>query len=268
MFQFVSTNPSCSNALAHPILVISGRNGRPLLLLRCVSRPLAPPVPSQLTSPISFGRIICRDRFSTAARIGIAVASFVVIFAILLAYSMYRRRRAARANIAVVHAPQSQQQGYPDQYPPLPQGGFLGTPPGGNGQKAQQGYDPQPYNGQYNPQYNDQYGPQYNGQYNQPYNSPQYPPATYDQGQPVSTIPISGSTSFHPRLVGAPVPWLWATARPSPSAASRVENRFGSTRCTIVLPAIVSGLLYYTILHRIHDDLDNVTNFARDEERR
>ena len=193
VFQFVSTDLPRSNDFAYPLLVISGRNGRPLLLLRRVS-PRCPPIPSQLTSPISFGRIVCRDRFSTAARIGIAVASFVVIFAILLAYSMYRRRRAARTNIALVHAPQNQQQGYPDQYPPPPQGGFTGTPPGGNGQKVQQGYDPQLYNGQYNPQYNDQHGPQYNGQYNQPYNAPQYPPAAYDQGQPVSTVPISGCT--------------------------------------------------------------------------
>ena len=110
VFQLVPADLFRSNDLARPIFVISGRNGRPLLLLRRVS-PLAPPIPSQLTSPISFGRVVCRDRFSTAARIGIAVASFVVIFAILLAYSMYRRRRAARTNIALVHAPQNQQQG-------------------------------------------------------------------------------------------------------------------------------------------------------------
>ena len=151
-------------------------------------QPARPLVWPPLTSPVSFGRFVCRDRFSTAARIGIAVASFVVIFAILLAYTMYRRRKTAQANMAFVHAPQNQQQGYPDQYPPPPQGGFSGTPPGANGQKAQQGYDAQPYNGQYNPQYNGQYNPQYNGQYNPPYNAPQYPPATYDQGQQVSVI--------------------------------------------------------------------------------
>jgi len=174
VFQALPTNLPRSDDSIHPLLVIFGRIGRPLLLA------------------ISYDRLVCRDRFSTAARIGIAVASFVVIFAILLAYSMYRRRRAARSNIAVVHVPQNQQQGYPDQYPPPPQGGFLGTPTGGNGQKTQQGYDPQLYNGQYNPQYNDQYNPQYNGQYNQPYNAPQYPPATYDQGQPVPPYPGYG----------------------------------------------------------------------------
>jgi len=142
----------------------------------------------------AFGRFICRDRFSTAARIGIAVASFVVIFAILLAYSMYRRRRVARANLAFVHAPQNQQ----GQYPPPPQEGFTGTLPGTNGQKMQHGYEPQPYNGQYNPQYNGQYGAQYNTQYNPQYNAPQYPPATYDQGQQAPPYPGYGPPSGPP----------------------------------------------------------------------
>ena len=184
------------------------------------------PVWPQLTLPISFGQLVCRERFSTAARIGIAVASFVIVIGILLAYTTYRRRRTARANMAFVHASQNRQQGYPDQYPPPPHEGFFGAPPGGNGQKVQQGYDPQLYNGQYNPQHNGQYDPQYNGQYDPQYNPPQYPPAAYDQGQghpsqPVSTISVPALTTFHPCVVGAPVPWLWATPWPSPPTARK-----------------------------------------------
>lgn len=230
-------------------------------------QPTRPPVPRiRLTFPISYGRIICRDRFSIAARIGIAVASFVVIFSILLAYALYRRRRVARTNMSFVHASQNQQQVQP-QYPP-PQEGPFGPPPGGNGQKAQQGYEPQPYNGQYNPQYNEQYNPQYTGQYNPQYNTPQYPPAAYDQGNTVSAILISGFTAFHPRLVGAPVPWLWAAAWSSPSAArKRVENRFDMMSCTLVLPVLVLALLCRQCF-RIHDDLNDVIHFVRDEEQR
>ena len=155
----------------------------------------SPPVPVawlQLTLPISFGNPVCRERLSTAARIAISIASFVVVFGILLAFNMHRRRRIARANMAFVNAPHDQQQVYPNQYPPPPQGGFFGMPFGGNGQKEQQSYDPQQ-------QYNGQQNPQYNGQYNPQYNAPQYPPAAYDQGtlnQPVSTIPILGFSTF------------------------------------------------------------------------
>ena len=127
---------------------------------------------------------------SNAARIAIAIASFVVVFVILLAFSMHRRRKIAQANMAFVHASQNQQQGLPNQYPPPTQGGFFGVPFGGNGQKEHHGYNPQ----QHNPQYNEQYNPQYNGQYGSQYNTPQYPAAAYDQGnpnQPVSTVPIS-----------------------------------------------------------------------------
>jgi len=147
---------------------------------------------------------VCGNRLSPAIRIAIAAACFVIVFAILLTYRMHRRRRFAQANMAFV-VPHNQQQVYPNQYPPPPQGGFFGTPLGGNGQKEQQGYDPQQqYYGQQNPHYD----PQYNGQYNPQHSPPQYPPATYDQGnlnQPVSTIPIlcfstfSSSSCRHPR---------------------------------------------------------------------
>jgi len=129
-----------------------------------------------------YGDIVCRERLSIAARVGIAVASFAVVFAILLAYFTYRRRRTARVSVFV---PQTQQQGYPNQYPPPPQGAPFS---GDSGQKEQQAYDPQSYNGQYDPQYN--------GQYNQQYNSPQYPPATYDQGNP--NQPMSPSPGYGP----------------------------------------------------------------------
>ena len=124
---------------------------------------------------------------SPAARIAIAVVSFLVVFAILVAFGMYRRRKIARANMAFVT--NNPQQGYPNQYPPPPQGGYFG----GSGQKEQQAYDSQQYNGQYNPQYSGQYSPQYN--------APQYPPAAYDQGnsnQPVSSVPVLGLSSFSP----------------------------------------------------------------------
>ena len=184
----------------------------------------------------------------------------MVVFSILLAYATYRRRRLARANMAFVHAAQNQQQGYVAQYPPPPpQEGFLG-------QKAQQGYDPQQY-GQYSPQYN----PQYNQQSPQ-YSGPQYPPAAYDQGnstQPVSTIPTMGLASFHLRLVGASVPWLWATAWSSPPLAwkplRRVENWLGSTSRTVVpFSPLALGPLYFLHLG-IHDDFDDVINFAQVE---
>lgn len=152
------------------------------MLLQRVSPTTLPQSP-QLTFPISFGDVVCRERLSTGARIAISIASFVVVFAILLAFAMRRRRRAARANMAFVNAPQNQQQGYPNQYPPPPQGGFFGNTFGGNGQKEQQGFNPQQYNGQYSPQYN----------------APQYPPTAYDQGnlnQPVSTIPALNFSFF------------------------------------------------------------------------
>ena len=121
---------------------------------------------------------------STAIRIGIGIGSFVVIFAILLVFAAIRRRRLARANMAFVQTSQNQQQGLPNQYPPPPpQGGFPGAPFDANGQKAQQAYNPQQYNGQYDTQYNGQYNPQYNG--------PQYPPATYEQGTGTPTQPVS-----------------------------------------------------------------------------
>ena len=176
----------------------------------------------RLTFHISFNDLVCRNSLSIGARIAIAVATFVVVSAILLAYTMQRRRRIAQANLAYVQASQNQQQGYPAP----PQGGFSGMPFGGEGQKPQPGYGPQQDNGQYNPQSNGQYDPQYNGQPGQQYNGqhdprynvPQYPPATYDQGnpnQPVSATPGISVLLFTPCLVGAPVPWLCAVATPS-----------------------------------------------------
>lgn len=145
----------------------------------------------------SYNNIVCRNRLSTGARIAIAVTSFVVISAILLAFTMRRRRRTAQANMAFVHASQNQQQGYPNQYPLQNQGDSFGNQFGGNAQKPQSGYDqstpqntgqPQ-YNAQPDPQYNGQYNPHYNGQYQTQYSPPQYPPAAYDQGNPTSPAP-------------------------------------------------------------------------------
>ncbi|KAF9650447.1 hypothetical protein BDM02DRAFT_3185478 [Thelephora ganbajun] len=132
----------------------------------------------------TFGDVVCRDRLSIVARIGIAVASSFVVFAILAAFAIHRKRRIARANMTFVHAAQDQQQVYPNQYPPPPQGSSFGTPFEGNGQKVPQGYDPQQYNGQYDLQYNGQHNPQHNPL--------QYPPATYEQGnhnQPAPPYP-------------------------------------------------------------------------------
>ena len=145
-----------------------------------------PPTRPQLTLPISFNNLVCRNRLSLGVRIVIAVFSFLAVAGILLAVTIYRRRRIAQANLAYINT-QNQQQGFSGQYPPPPQGSFFGF--GGGGQKPQS----QNYNEQYTPQYNGQQygqpGAQYSGQHYPQHNPPQYPPTVYDQGQtqPVST---------------------------------------------------------------------------------
>ncbi|KAF9782459.1 hypothetical protein BJ322DRAFT_1076187 [Thelephora terrestris] len=134
----------------------------------------------------SFGDWVCRNRLSTGARIAIAAATFVIVSAIFLAYSMRRRRQIARANMAFIPTAQNPQQGYPNQYPPQ-HGGFFGMLSGG--QKPQQDYGPQQPNGQYSPPQNAQYDSQYNSQYQPQYNAPQYPPAAYDQQGPNQPAP-------------------------------------------------------------------------------
>jgi hypothetical protein len=90
---------------------------------------------------------------SNGARIGIAIGIFALVVALLMGFSLYRRRRIQRANLAFINNPNNSA-GYggyggsgvgamsPPQYPPQTHWG--GGPVGGGygGYDAQTGFAP------------------------------------------------------------------------------------------------------------------------------
>jgi hypothetical protein len=91
------------------------------------------------------GNIVCYNRLSTGARVGIAVAIFIVIFALILGFGYMRRRRIQRLNMTYVN--QSQQAAPP--YPQQGNFGYYGQGNQGFGDVPQ--YPPQSYGNKYSP---------------------------------------------------------------------------------------------------------------------